>query len=381
MLISAVAFSASCIEFPKHEEQIVYAAKSADQLKKEIEDAQKAREDINKQIKQKENEKQQSMDLKKQIDKELNDINEDIDAINDVIDEKESLIKQKEKEIDEVNEKIDAKKDLLKQRLRIMYEQGSASYLDILMSSKGFGDLLTRIAVTQDIVRYDNNMIDELVENIQKITEAKQVIEEEQKEQEEVRDMLKTTQRKAEQKQAEQKSIMDKLQGDIKELEKSYDEALKKMNDAQAELNAALKAAPNVNTKYTGGTFLWPSQASTRITSPYGNRVHPIFKTVKYHSGIDIGAASGTNILAAADGVVITATYSSSYGNYVVISHGSGITTLYAHSSKLLVKKGDTVKRGQTIALVGSTGYATGPHLHFEVSVNGSRVNPMNYFK
>ena len=125
--------------------------------------------------------------------------------------------------------------------------------------------------------------------------------------------------------------------------------------------------------------MIWPSAASRRITSPFGNRLHPILKIYKFHSGIDIGASYGTNILAANSGTVIKAGYNSSYGYMVMIDHGGGIVTLYAHSSKLLVSTGDVVARGQVIALIGSTGRSTGPHLHFEVRVNGAYQNPLNY--
>ncbi len=123
----------------------------------------------------------------------------------------------------------------------------------------------------------------------------------------------------------------------------------------------------------------WPSKASTRITSPFGMRNHPILKVPKMHTGIDIGASSGTDILAANAGTVITAGWNNSYGYMVMIDHGGGIVTLYAHASKLLVSTGNVVARGQTIAKVGSTGMSTGPHLHFEVRLNGVYKNPLDY--
>ena len=129
-----------------------------------------------------------------------------------------------------------------------------------------------------------------------------------------------------------------------------------------------------------GGTFAWPS-VSSYITSPYGTRVHPVTKTVKTHTGIDIGASHGTNIYAAASGTVLVSGWNSGgYGNYVVIDHGGGVTTLYAHCSALLVSSGQSVTKGQVIAKIGSTGISTGPHLHFEVLKNGSHTNPMAYF-
>ena len=125
--------------------------------------------------------------------------------------------------------------------------------------------------------------------------------------------------------------------------------------------------------------MLWPSAASRYISSYFGMRIHPIYKYPRMHNGIDIAAAGGTNILAAADGKVIEATYNSGYGNYIVVDHGGGVSTLYAHASRRIAKVGDRVSRGQVIALVGTTGNSTGNHLHFEIIINGKRVNPLKY--
>ncbi|MBR4151236.1 MAG: peptidoglycan DD-metalloendopeptidase family protein, partial [Firmicutes bacterium] len=166
----------------------------------------------------------------------------------------------------------------------------------------------------------------------------------------------------------------EQVQQSNKDLEAQID-AMKKEADA---LSAQIKLLQS-SRAYVGGKMLWPSQSSTRVTSPFGNRLHPILKVYKLHTGIDIGAPNGTNILAANDGTVISAGYNNSYGYMVMLDHGGGIVTLYAHCSKLLVSKGDAVARGQVIALVGSTGMSTGPHLHFEVRINGVYKNPLEY--
>ena len=132
-------------------------------------------------------------------------------------------------------------------------------------------------------------------------------------------------------------------------------------------------------TRYSG-TFTWPLPGYTNNSSAYGWRVHPIFGTRKFHKGEDIPAPTGTPIVAAASGTVTTAGWVSGYGNYTVINHGGGVMTAYGHQSAIHVSVGQTVTAGQTIGLVGSTGNSTGPHLHFEVYVNGSTQNPMSYF-
>ena len=161
-------------------------------------------------------------------------------------------------------------------------------------------------------------------------------------------------------------------------LEKSIDDIQKKADELEAELKRI--ASSSSTSKYTGGTMTWPLPNYYTVTSPFGNRLHPILKKYKMHTGIDIAGAgcNGKNIVAAASGKVITAGWISGYGYTVMIDHGGGIVTLYAHSQKLLVKVGEQVKAGQAIALVGSTGNSTGPHLHFEVRENGKYVNPLD---
>ena len=147
----------------------------------------------------------------------------------------------------------------------------------------------------------------------------------------------------------------------------------------EIEKEIRILAIANVSERYVGGTMAWPTPGYTRITSPFGMRTHPITGIFKLHTGVDIGAPYGSNFVAANDGLVTYAGYNRAYGNMVIIDHGGGITTLYAHGSEILVNVGDTIYQGNPVLKVGSTGYSTGPHAHFEVRINGDYVQPLDY--
>ena len=172
------------------------------------------------------------------------------------------------------------------------------------------------------------------------------------------------------------------ISGKKSEIDKDNKELAAMLDELQAEADALtreIQSLQSTGTTYEGGVMAWPAPGYTRVTSEFGNRLHPVLKVNKFHAGMDIGAPSGSKVVAANNGTVIKATYSGSYGNMVMIDHGGGIVTLYAHNTKLLVKTGDKVTRGQQIAVSGATGRVTGPHVHFEVRVNGEYKNPRNY--
>ncbi|MDR0935082.1 MAG: M23 family metallopeptidase [Oscillospiraceae bacterium] len=176
--------------------------------------------------------------------------------------------------------------------------------------------------------------------------------------------------------------VLNKLQADGDALQAKISSTLAKIaeEERKAREEAEKNKKPATNIVYSSGTYQWPSN-STLVTSEFGDRSSPTEGASSNHKALDIGAARGSNVYAADSGQVVTATYSSSYGNYIIINHGGGRSTLYGHMSKLKVSKGDTVTKGQVIGLVGSTGISTGPHLHFETRVDGVPVNPRNYFK
>ncbi len=305
----------------------------------------------------------------------------EINKINQKLSELQS---EEQKITDELNaaiEKQEKQEEILKTRLRVMYEEGATSYLKILLSSESVFDFFYNLEMLSQITEYDNKIIAEIEARKIEIEEKKAALDE-------IIAEVKEEKNREEAKKAELQKQSDLKVAYMKELEKNiakYTENYNKMEAEEERIRAQIAAqargnSASVSTPYSGGTLQWPAPASRLITSPYGYRIHPIFKTQKFHKGIDIGVGSGNSVLAAADGVVIVSTYSSSYGNYVSINHGNGLVTLYAHNSSLKVSVGQTVKRGQVIAISGNTGNSTGPHLHFEVMKNGQTTDPMSYF-
>lgn len=381
------------------------AAKSISELQQGMKERSKVIEEKKSQIQDKQDEKEQHVAKRMELDLQISGLEEDIDDVEDVIKQKDTEINEKNKRIDELEQSINDSEDILKDRVRVMYEYGSTSYLEILLEADGFGDLLTRISVLKDIVSHDKEIINQYIAAQKEIEDAKAVVENEKAEQVSAKDILESKKSELKKLSNEKKAIIDSINADIKSLEAEekaaeddYNSMMAAVKKAQKELEEKRKAeeAAAAAQKSSGGSsksaskpvtvtkgtgqFTWPAASSTRVTSGFGSRAKPNAAATSNHRGIDIGAASGTDVVAADAGTVIVAGSNRSYGNYVVIDHGNGYTTLYAHNSRLCVSVNQSVSRGQVIAKVGSTGNSTGPHVHFEVSKNGSVVNPMNFF-
>lgn len=295
----------------------------------------------------------------------------------------ESDIKNLENEIVIAEENIKysedayAKKDATRQeRLVAYYKCGSLSFWDTLLASESITDFFYRYRLMDEIVSYDNKLLKELDDDKKAIEEQKVALENNKAVCENKKDVAEAQKVALKDTKEVRVTYLSKLEKTEDLLEESIDELQKKADALTEELKKL--ASSSTNSTYTGGTMTWPLPGYYTITSKFGNRLHPVLKVYKMHTGVDIAGAgcNGKNVVAAADGKVINAGWISGYGYTVMIDHGGGIVTLYAHSQKLLVKVGDQVKRGQAIMLVGSTGYATGPHVHFEVRVNGKYVDP-----
>ena len=282
-----------------------------------------------------------------------------------------------ETELNEVTQKYDKQKELFQQRLVAVYEAGETQYLDILLKSRTLSDFLSSYYIITELAEVDNNLISELETKKKTIDLSKKKIENEKEELAVIIENQTRVARTLQNTKKMRESFIEKLSEEEKQLQTKIDEINTQYDEVNKQILAL--AQQGIDTQYIGGELAWPVPGYTRITSKYAMRVHPITGQYKLHTGIDISAPMGANFIAANDGIVIKAGMNTAYGNMVIIDHGGGISTLYAHGSEILVEVGQTVKRGDAILKVGSTGYSTGPHAHFEVRINGETTNPLPY--
>lgn len=331
----------------------------------------------------------------KKLDANLSALNGELEALAAQITDKEAVIEQTKVKLEEAKTVEARQYEAMKKRIKYMYEKGDSSYLDLLLQSRSMSELLNRSEYITQISLYDRKMLDKYVEVKEGIAADEAVLEAEHKEllglQEQTQAKQDSVEKLVNEKSAELKRY--EAQIDVKTAEATaYEKDIKAQEDAIKRIEAEIRrqeeearkkaeaAGQKYNTVSIGNIkFIWPCPASSRVTSGFGGRNSPTAGASSNHQGMDIGAPSGSNIIAAASGTVTIATYSYSAGNYIMINHGGGVSTVYMHCSQLLVSPGATVKQGQVIAKVGSTGYSTGPHLHFGVRLNGTYVNPAKY--
>ena len=340
------------------------------------------------------------------VQEKVNDLNTQLMNISSQITALENQLAQKNQELTEKKDQIedtksqleDAKKQEeqqyadMKVRIQFMYENAQESYFEALLSSESFSDFLNSAEYIIQIQEYDRKKLNEYQDTVDYIENVEKQLEEDYATLEEIKKEVEQEKASVEQEKASVAALMKQRETELAGIEGNIDSAQSDADyyaaeiKAQEEIIAEIKrieaekaAAGKQDNPYTGGVFTWPCPSSTRVTSDYGTRVSPMGGASSNHKGIDIGASGGAAIVAAADGTVTTASYSSAAGNYVMIDHGGGLYTVYMHASALLVSPGQTVSAGQTIAQVGSTGISTGNHLHFGVSLNGSYVSPWSY--
>lgn len=352
-------------------------------LKDEAAELKDQKKDIQAQLKEVRKDKNKAIQQKDLLEDQIDIIQAEIDNIQAQIDAYDELITLKDQELSDAQAREEKQYELFCQRIREMEETGTTSYWAILFSSSSFSELLDNFMMVEEIIEYDNGVMDSLAILRGQLEEARGELEEAKTGQE----SAKQEQETAKGELAAQEEEVNKVIKDIMSQENALEDMEAELNKAAKEMDAEIKklekelAAQIANVPSESG-FLWPLNASINtLSSLYGNRKHPVTGKQGKHSGIDIPAAKNTPIYASKSGVVTTSIKQGTYGNYVVVSHSDGTSTLYAHMNKRAATKGQTVKQGQVIGYVGTTGRSTGNHLHFEIRRNGERVDPVNYFK
>lgn len=310
-----------------------------------------------------------------ETDKELQRIGRELSALQNSIDQIEPQLQKKE-------EALQDRTDAYHQRLKDIYMQGGLSYLEVLLDSTSMSDFLMRFDLLKKITDQDTRMVKELTEERDAIASQKSELEAKKQEAAVLQETTTTKQTYLASRRQDREATIASLESE----RVAYEEALQQLEASSQQITQLIQQYQSNNqssgSSYSSpsrgsGRYIWP--ASGPITSPYGMRTHPVTGVYKLHTGIDIGAPNGAPIVAADAGTVITAGWMNGYGNTVIIDHGGGYSTLYAHMSSMAVSGGAGVNQGQVIGYVGSTGWSTGPHLHFEVRINGNYTDPLSY--
>ena len=348
--------------------------------KQDVQAAEKKTEAAKKELEAAESEKESVVAEYNAIDKQIADTEYEISVLETEIEQIEIEIKEQEEALIAAEKEYEDYMAVFKTRARTMYENTDMDYLEILFSAEDFSDFLAKINIVTSIITYDNGVLDQMQETKQRIIRTKATLDANLEIQKNNKATLETSKTTLNDSLQEKQALIDEITADVEKYKAVYEAAEAAEQAVIREYSSALSYSANP-IKYTGGKFAWPVPSTQRISSYYGYRIHPIYKVKKFHTGIDISAAYGVDIVAAADGTVTMSTYNGGYGKCIIINHGSGISTLYGHNSTLLVSKGAKVTKGQVIAKAGSTGLSTGPHLHYEVRINGSTVDPLSYYK
>lgn len=359
---------------------ILFELAYAETTQEKINKAEQSKKDAQNKINANNEKKVKTLAEKERLEKEAGDLQAQIEALDKKIADTKSDLAAEEAKLAEATEKANAKYDVFQERFRVMCEQGDVSYLEMLFSAKSFSDFVDKAEIMKEISRYDKEVFDEMDSARQQIEKSRDEIAKLKETQETSAKNLASQKSALVQKQNEQAAYIKELEADTAAYQKIIDQADAAMASLRASVSGSLSSSSG-RVKYVGGEFTWPTPSCYNITSSFSpRRKNPVTGIWKRHTGTDIGAAYGAAIVAANAGTVTLAGWNSGYGNCVIIDHGGGKATLYAHMSSYSVSTGQTVSKGQRIGSVGSTGNSTGPHLHFEVLINGTAVDPMQFF-
>ncbi len=390
----------------------VLGAKTINQLQQEKNQYQQNKKNAQDALQQTQQKQKTITEEISQLDKSATAAREELERVNTQLEQTQKNLEQAQKDLEEATQKKESQMATFRERVKFIHENGSVGYLKAIMQADSITDMISRAEYIHQIMDYDKNTLEELKRN-QSIIEAKE--KEITIERDEISVLVAQQKQKSdelEQKLAEKQKVSEQYRQDAQK----YEEELKSWEQASAEVERLIneankKAAEEAkrkaaaaaaaaqqssrsnasassssgggaamgNVTYTGGQFAWPVPGRSYISSGYGYRNRPIGSGREFHTGYDIPGPTGTNIVAAAGGTVITAGYVNGFGYTVMINHGGGLVTLYGHNSKLLVSVGDQVSKGQAIAKCGSTGNSTGPHCHLKKKKNGKHTSPAPY--
>ncbi len=353
----------------------------------ELDELRQEQQQVQQEISEKQKLWQQKNDEGMSLLKQLEEIEQEIAA-------KQARIAQLDQEMAAAQQRVDEAKarleeaeaaqekrvSILHKRLQDIYTTGQISYLEVLLQSSSLEDFLVRTELLAKIAQGDMKLIEEIKAEKEKIAQQKAQLEAERDKIAMLRRQVQDERNQLAARQETQRQLLARVEAEKERVA----QALNEMEEQLRQIGAKIREIQARNKRQLSprgtGNLLWPLPGYTSISSDFGWRIHPILKTNRFHDGIDLPAPSGTNVLAAEDGQVISAGWQGGYGNTVIIDHGGGFSTMYAHLSSILVKNGQEVARGQVIGRVGSTGWSTGPHLHFSVFLEGEPTNPMNYY-
>lgn len=357
-----------------------YGAGGVSDMQNELDDLVAKRERLEKELASIKGKKEAALEQKAIVDEQVMALDKEAELLDDMVDTLKKELNDSKEALADAQGDLEENTELAGARIRAMYELGTTSYLSIILGSESLHDFISRVEIVRQMAEYDQKVIDQLKETKETIERETKAIQEKKDAQEKALNALEDNISALKKKQSESDSLIEGFNKKTAENIKAIEAAERAEAELQAEIRQALANSSNEN--FVGGQFLWPIPGYYTVTSPFGYRTHPTTGVYKLHTGVDIAGSkiSGKPILAANSGKVIKAGYNRGYGNYVVIDHGGGFSTLYGHASKLAVSAGQSVTRGDTIAYVGTSGYSTGYHLHFEIIENGEYKNPLSYF-